>query len=103
MCICCLRIWMHFCSIACISACLNGYLLLSECLHCCSSIWLSFRLSAYLLNWLLVCLPGGLLGCSPAHLAASGSGSGRILICLVFCLLVCLFYRLFINLFIWRL
>ena len=62
------------CSAGCASvACLNAYLPLSECLHCCSSIWLPFCLSAgisaqmsvlaagYLSVWLLVCLSGGLL------------------------------------------
>src|SRR5438876_6868482 len=102
---------LPFCSAGCASvACLNAYLPLSECLHCCSSIWLPFCLSAgisaqmsvlaagYLPVWLLVCLSGGLLDRLSIHLAASGSGSGRISICLAICLLVGLFWRLFILL-----
>ena len=83
-----LRICLHVCSIGCISACLNAYLPLSECLHCYSTIWLSFRLSAYL----------PLSDCSSAHLAASGSGSGRISVWSTICLLFCLFCRLLILL-----
>src|SRR5947207_15129926 len=38
---------LPFCPAGCASvACLNAYLPLSECLHCCSSIWLPFCLSA---------------------------------------------------------
>src|SRR6266480_4739704 len=54
------------CSAGCASvACLNAYLPLSECLHCCSSIWLLFCSSVNLVICRSVLLPAG---CNFVHL-----------------------------------